>query len=128
MDFGDYIIIFGGIALLSGLSCKNMAIGMIEQLNIVTRYYPKHYTALSRWMRKLFKLSQRVIPRYLYFELLLSLFFFLLGPVNIVVSVAGGGNETLTVILVIFPVGAIILNAIFFCTMSLLYQYAHPKK
>lgn len=128
MDFGDYIIIFGGIALLSGLSCKNMAIGMIEQLNIVTRYYPKHYTALSRWMRKLFKLSQRVIPRYLYFELLLSLFFFLLGPVNIVVSVAGGGNETLTVILVIFHVGAIILNAIFFCTMSLLYQYAHPKK
>lgn len=71
MDFGDYIIIFGGIALLSGLSCKNMAIGMIEQLNIVTRYYPKHYTAPSRWMRKLFKLSQRVIPRYLYFELLL---------------------------------------------------------
>lgn len=128
MDFGDYIIIFGGIALLSGLSCKNMAIGMIEQLNIVTRYYPKHYTALSRWMRKLFKLSQRVIPRYLYFELLLSLFFFLLGPVNIVVSVAGGGNETLTVILVMFHVGAIILNAIFFCTMSLLYQYAHPKK
>lgn len=127
MDFGDYII-FGGIALLSGLSCKNMAIGMIEQLNIVTRYYPKHYTALSRWMRKLFKLSQRVIPRYLYFELLLSLFFFLLGPVNIVVSVAGGGNETLTVILVMFHVGAIILNAIFFCTMSLLYQYAHPKK
>ena len=79
-------------------------------------------------MRKLFKLSQRVIPRYLYFELLLSLFFFLLGPVNIVVSVAGGGNETLTVILVMFHVGAIILNAIFFCTMSLLYQYAHPKK
>ena len=128
MDFGDYIIIFGGIALLSGLSCKNMAIGMIEQLNIVPRYYPKHYTAPSRWMRKLFKLSQRVIPRYLYFELLLSLFFFLLGPVNIVVSVAGGGNETLTVILVMFHVGAIILNAIFFCTMSLLYQYAHPKK
>lgn len=128
MDFGDYIIIFGGIALLSGLSCKNMAIGMIEQLNIVKRYYPKHYTAPSRWMRKLFKLSQRVIPRYLYFELLLSLFFFLLGPVNIVVSVAGGGNETLTVILVMFHVGAIILNAIFFCTMSLLYQYAHPKK
>ena len=128
MDFGDYIIIFGGIALLSGLSCKNMAIGMIEQLNIVTRYYPKLYTALSRWMRKLFKLSQRVIPRYLYFELLLSLFFFLLGPVNIVVSVAGGGSETLTVILVMFHVGAIILNAIFFCTMSLLYQYAHPKK
>ena len=128
MDFGDYIIIFGGIALLSGLSCKNMAIGMIEQLNIVTRYYPKHYTAPSRWMRKLFKLSQRVIPRYLYFELLLSLFFFLLGAVNIVVSVAGGGNETRTVILVMFHVGAIILNAIFFCTMSLLYQYAHPKK
>ena len=128
MDFGDYIIIFGGIALLSGLSCKNMAIGMIEQLNIFTRYYPKLYTAKSRWMRKLFKLSQRVIPRYLYFELLLSLFFFLLGPVNIVVSVAGGGSETLTVILVMFHVGAIILNAIFFCTMSLLYQYAHPKK
>ena len=121
MDFGS-IFMFLGIALLSGLSCKNAAIGMIGQINTVSRYYPKHYMAPGRRMKKLFKLSQRVIPRYLYFELLLSLFFFLLGPLNIVIWMAFHGGITAAAILVMVHVCLILLNLIFFLITSLLFK------
>ncbi len=120
MDFGS-IFMFLGIALLSGLSCKNAAIGMIGQINTVSRYYPKHYMAPGRRMKKLFKLSQRVIPRYLYFELL-SLFFFLLGPLNIVIWMAFHCGITAGAILVMVHVCLILLNLIFFLITSLLFK------
>ena len=123
MDFGS-IFMFLGIALLSGLSCKNAAIGMIEQINTVSRYYPKHYMAPGRRVKKLFKLSQRVIPRYLYFELLLSLFFFLLGPLNIVIWIAFHCGKTAAAILVMVHVSLILLNLIFFLITSLLFKRA----
>ena len=121
MDFGS-IFMFLGIALLSGLSCKNAAIGMIEQINTVSRYYPKHYMAPGRRVKKLFKLSQRVIPRYLYFELLLSLFFFLLGPLNIVIWMAFHCNKNIAAILVMVHVSLILLNLVFFLITSLLFK------
>ena len=121
MDFGS-IFMFLGIALLSGLSCKNAAIGMIGQINTVSRYYPKHYMAPGRRMKKLFKLSQRVIPRYLYFELLLSLFFFLLGPLNIVIWMAFHCGITAGAILVMVHVCLILLNLVFFLITSLLFK------
>ena len=121
MDFGS-IFMFLGIALLSGLSCKNAAIGMIGQINTVSRYYPKHYMAPGRRMKKLFKLSQRVIPRYLYFELLLSLFFFLLGPLNIVIWMAFHCGKTAAAILVMVHVCLILLNLVFFLITSLLFK------
>ena len=121
MDFGS-IFMFLGIALLSGLSCKNAAVSMIAQVNTVSRYYPKHYMAPGRRMKKLFKLSQRVIPRYLYFELLLSLFFFLLGPLNIVIWMAFHCGITAAAILVMVHVCLILLNLIFFLITSLLFK------
>ena len=121
MGFGS-IFMFLGIALLSGLSCKNAAIGMIEQINTVSRYYPKHYMAPGRRMKKLFKLSQRVIPRYLYFELLLSLFSFLLGPLNIVIWMAFHCGITAAAILVMVHVCLILLNLVFFLITSLLFK------
>ncbi len=123
MDFGS-IFMFLGIALLSGLSCKNAAVGMIAQINTVSRYYPKHYMAPGRRVKKLFKLSQRVIPRYLYFELLLSLFFFLLGPLNIVIWMAFHCDKTVAAILVIVHVCLILLNMVFFLITSLLFKRA----
>ena len=121
MGFGS-IFMFLGIALLSGLSCKNAAIDMIGQINTVSRYYPKHYMAPGRRMKKLFKLSQRVIPRYLYFELLLSLFSFLLGPLNIVIWMAFHCGITAAAILVMVHVCLILLNLVFFLITSLLFK------
>ena len=54
---------------------KKSALDNIKKVGLNSRYYPKRYVLLPRRIRKLFRIEQRMVPRFLYFELLLSLFF-----------------------------------------------------
>ena len=121
MDFGC-IFMFLGIAILSFWNCKKSAVGMIHEVGINPRYYPKHYTALNGRMKKIFNIKQSHVPRYLYFELVLSLFFLILGPVNIVIWLAADCNKNIIGVLVMFHICLIITNMIFFSIMSLLFK------
>lgn len=90
-DF-ELIFFYLGATVLSCVSCRNSTVGMIKEIGINprSRYYPKHYITPKRWMRNIFHIKQRVIPRYLYFELLVSLFFLILGLLNTVLFIAVG--------------------------------------
>ena len=91
------IVVFLGIAFLSGMACRNSAIEMIKEIGTVSRYFPKHYMAPPKWMRRFFQIRQRVIPRYLCFELLLSLFYLTLGLLNIIICIATGCDKLIIV-------------------------------
>lgn len=121
MDFG-YVFMFLGISILSSLNCKNSAMGMIERIGINSRYYPKHYIIPKRWIRNFFQIKPRVIPRYLYFELLVSIFFLILGLLNLVIFIAVGCDKSITGILIMFHICLIIINMIFFSIMSWLFK------
>lgn len=110
----EYIFIFLGIAVLSCMDCRNSAVGMIKEIGTNSRYYPKHYIIPKRWMQTLFHIKQHAIPRYLYFELLLSLFFLTLGLLNIVICIAVTFDKSITSILIMFHACLIIGNMIFF--------------
>ena len=112
MDLG-WIYVYLGIAVLSFLTFKNLAVGQIEEIGISSRYYPK--------IRNIFHIKKHKIPRYLYFELLLSLFFLALGPLNIVICVAVDGENFVSGMLVMFHSGLILINMIFIAIMTLLY-------
>lgn len=121
MDFG-YIFMFLGIAILSSMNCKNSSIGMIESVGKTSRHYPKWYIRPARWVRKLFNIKQHEIPRYLYFELFLSLFLALLGPINLIICAATHCNPGVVGILIMFHACLIIINMVFFSIMSLLLK------
>jgi hypothetical protein len=109
MDFG-YVFMFLGISILSSLSCKNSAIGMIERLGTNSRRYPKGYITPAKWVRTLFRIKQRFIPRFLYFELILSLFFVFLGPINLMICVISDCAPDIVGILVMFHICLVIFN------------------
>lgn len=121
MDF-SLIFMFIGIAILSSLSCKNWTVEMIEKIGTDSRYYPKHYVALSKRMKKIIRVRQQMIPRYLYFELLLSFFFLILGPTNIVISIVTNYDEATMRGLVFLHSCLIIANATFFLFTSWVFK------
>ena len=121
MDLG-WIYVYLGMAVLSFLTFKNLAVGQIEEIGISSRYYPKHYITPKRWIRNIFHIKKHKIPRYLYFELLLSLFFLALGPLNIVICVAVDGDKFISGMLIMFHICLIIINVIFLVVMTLLYK------
>ena len=119
MDFG-YVFMFLGISILSSLNCKNSAIGMIERIGINSRHYPKGYANPAKWIRSLFKIKQRVIPRFLYFQLILSLVFALMGPINLIICIAVDCSPDIVGILVMLHCCLIIIDTIYFAIMSFL--------
>lgn len=121
VDF-ELIFFYLGATVLSCINCRNSTVGMVEEIGINSRYYPKHYIIPKRWVRKLFHIKQHSIPRYLYFELLVSLSFLILGLLNIVIFIAVGCDKSITGILIIFHICLIIINMIFFSIVSLIFK------
>lgn len=117
----EVIYIYCIMAVLSFLTFNNLAVGQIEEIGISSRYYPKHYIKPKRWIRNIFHIKKHKIPRYLYFELLLSLFFLALGPLNIVICVAVDGDKFISGMLVMFHSGLILINMFFIAIMTLLF-------
>ena len=104
------------------MSCRNSAVAMIKEIGINSRYYPKHYITPKRWMRNFYHVTQRMIPRYLYFELMVSIFFLILGLLNIVMFIAVGYDKPITAVLFISHPCLVIINAIFFAIMSWIFK------
>ena len=121
MDIG-IIFMFLGIAVLSCVNCATSATGMIARIGTDSPHYPVRYAAPARWVRSVFKVSQRLIPRYLYFELLLSLFFAALGPINITIYIFMAHVPDIVGVLVFFHIALIILNMVFFSIMSFMFK------
>lgn len=122
MDFG-FIFMFLGISMLSSMSCKNSAIEMIKREGGYSPHYPKrYYIAPAKWARSLFKIKYCFIPRYLYFELILSLFFAVLGPMNLIICAIVDCAPDIVGILVIIQICLIICNEVCFLIAALLFR------
>lgn len=120
MDTG-YLIMFLGISMLSSLTAKNSAIGMIKRIGINSHYYPKKYVFPSKRFKKLFSITAASIPRYLYNELLISILFAALGPINlIIIAVIYYGNTP--GFLLLFHVCLIVLDMMYFSIMSAIFM------
>lgn len=118
----ECIYLYSALAFLSCVSFRNTTVALIEEIEISSRYYPKHYITPKRWIRNIFHIKKHKILRYLYFELLLSLFFLALGPLNIVICVAVDGDKFISGMLIMFHICLIIINVIFLVVMTLLYK------
>lgn len=120
--FNNAIPVFFGISLLSSWSCRNSAFEMMSTLGVDTQRYPKRYIKPARWVRKLFNIKQRVVPRYLYFQLFLSLFYAALFPINLIICIVANCAPNVAGILVMFHVGLILVNEVSFIIISFFMQ------
>lgn len=116
----EYVLVFMAMSLLSSLTVKNSTLFTIKE--IYSPRFPKGYVEPSRLIKKIFKLKDKLIPRYLNFELYVSLFFAILGPVNLVICAISGGNPTVTGVLVMLHVCLIIINTAFFAISTFVFK------
>ena len=116
----DVIILYSSVTFLASWDCGDMTVKRIKEIGINhrSRYYPEHYITPKRWMRMLFDIKQRVIPRFLYFELFVSLFYVILGPLNIAITIAVGVDTNIASILLLSYLGLIMVNVICNCIIS----------
>ena len=60
-------------------------IASIKDIGLDSPQYPQGYKRPAEWMRKLFKIQNRVIPKFLYFEFYFPILFIALFPINCII-------------------------------------------
>ncbi len=115
MDF-EVIFVFFALSLLSFFNCRNSTIGMIVRIGINMRFYPKHYKVLHRKLKNFFRIKNTTIPKFLFYELFVSILFAILGPINTGIYLCFNENKELVGNLLMLHIILIIINLIYlFC-------------
>jgi len=121
MDF-ETIFMFFGTAFLSCFTVKNFAIGMIKEIGTNRKYYPKSYAIPPRWIRKIFKLEKREIAKFIRNDLVVSLFFGFLGPLNTLIFFASNRNAKVAGVLFMLHICMILLDFIYVSIMYFVFK------
>lgn len=112
-----------GIAVLSSFRCRNSSMVIIKTMGINQRFYPQKYVAPRRWQKRLFKFERRMIPRYIFNELCMSVFFAVLGPVNVFIYVVlTNFNESVLYWLMTIHIWLVLLDAAYFLVMTFQFR------
>jgi len=122
MDFRIFLCFFA-ISLLSFFNCRNSAAGMITEIGINKRFYPKHYTVLPKKLKKLLRIKNTTVPKFLLYELFVSLLFALLFPINTVICLCFNGNKDIVRILIMIHTVLIIINLFYFVIKSTIFKH-----
>lgn len=114
------IISFFCLSLLSSVALKNLSTFEIDRFG--TNLHPKNtkwFVSPPTWMRKTFKITKwAFIPRYLYFNLFLSLFFAALAPISSIIYITSDCNPIIARLLIFVPCCLGIIDIIFTTIMT----------
>lgn len=116
------ICLFASMSFLQALFNRNVVIYAIKDNPIPSRFFPKHYTKVPHFIKYFFKLKSREIPKYLYVEALLSLFYILLFPMNIIISLCSGCSDNVVGILVMVQCIIGLINQVVFVSFYSFYK------
>ena len=119
MGLGEIIMLLG-LSWLSSITCKNTAIAEINRIGRNTPYYPKWYVLPAQWVRILFGLKNFKIPRYLYIELILSVFFAIIGPVSVIIGFTTNMNPNVMGILIMLQCALMIVRTLIITIMHII--------
>ena len=117
-------LLFLLISIFTFTGSKRSALRMIKTIGIYPELYPKGYKKPVKWMKKLFKIQEWVIPWFAYYELMFSILFLILGPVNIFISRVFLDVPNIVGVLIMFNVGLFFIVGI----MSTIGYLSYKKR
>ncbi len=126
----DVTLLFLGLSVITFFYNKRFTIIMINEICINSRYYPKHYCAVPRWVKKCFKVKQKTIPKFLCFEFYIMIFYVIMGLIDIIVSIFSCVKNRFDIVYILFMIYCciILIKRIHFIIMSLIYKYNTKEK
>ena len=73
------------LSALIGWGSKVETVCLIDDVGVCSSHYPQQYMDTPIWVKKVYGIHHRSIPKYYYYKLMVSVLLTLLGPVNIFV-------------------------------------------
>lgn len=82
MDHYIFIQAFGVLSLMGWYGSAKTTKKLIKEIGYHKKYYPKKYIMPNRIIRKIFNLTKREIPKFLYAEFFMSFVYIILFVVS----------------------------------------------
>ena len=73
------------LAFFTSNRCTVGTISMIKEVGLDSPRYPDGYIRPAKWMKKLYRIKSRVIPKFLYVEFFFPVIFAICFPINCIV-------------------------------------------
>lgn len=99
---------------------------MIDRVGIPADYRPKEFIEPSQWMRKLFKIRKRVILKFCWVELHIVVFYALMCPINMLITIISHDRWAAIHILATLQAAFFTVDTICFLTVALFYRKRYP--
>lgn len=119
MDFFSIAFMFIGGSTLLALTSYNATRGMVTAIGRNHRFFPKHYTTVSKSLRKLFRITQNKMPKFLCFQCYITFFYFFVGPIELLIYYC---NKTIAVWLLLIHYCIAIVNMVIFVIISSVFK------
>ena len=75
MDKARFALLVLVMLTFAYVGIKKSAQDNIKKIGLNSVYYPDRYVVLPHWIRKRYRIEQRMVPRFLYCELLLAILY-----------------------------------------------------
>lgn len=122
MGHHTIILMFGILSLMSSYGCVNSTKIMIKEIGINEKFYPQQYIMPHRKIRRIFNLKKREIPKWLYFQLFMSMVFVGLFLFSTTIYLGTDGNKLLAVILIYIYILLMSADLIYFLICAAIYK------
>ncbi len=106
---------------------KNSAIEIIKKIGINSKYYPKHYVSVNRWMKKFYKIRESQVPWYLYIRLILAIYHLFLCLICLIIF-AISLNIELIFRIIMFQIYLDTIDTTVFIIMTFIYKKGQKNK
>lgn len=118
----DICFMFIVFSVIVYFCLKNWVVRMINEVGRNPDFSQKWYISPKKWMKKQFKIKQKMIPKYLYFELYLINILAILGPVNIIIYIISDFSKTIAGILFMIQMCLVLLEGCHYIIMSIIFK------
>lgn len=106
----------------------NSALTDIKEVGIKPQFYPRHYIAPARWMRKAFGLQAPVILKFVYLEFTLALFYAVYGIASGILLTICRYSMPVIACLFYFEAFSVLFFELIVIIFSIFYRRKHVKQ
>lgn len=85
--FALVVFLFGGRSFLSSWKLRDFTTNMIKEVRICPDSGSRKNIHPNKKIAKWFKIKQWTVPKYLYYELYVSIFFAILFPIHLTITI-----------------------------------------
>ena len=122
MGYHTAILIFGILSFIGWYACVFTTKRLIQQGGMHSKYWPKRYIMLNRKIRRLYGLKKKEIPKWCYYQFILSFVYIILLVIILLLYLLLANKFFVLQVFMWFWCTITVLDSLYIIVCSVIYK------